>query len=139
MNSDKNLTLAILNYSEGRVSISGQHEETLVVRSGGHIERIDTIDLGLPIGLDDDIADFIDRTMVELHTGDGLVVYTDGIPEAFNLEKKQYGMERLCQVISQNWQYSAREIKQVVIEDLREFIGEQKVFDDITLLVLKRD
>ena len=138
MNSDKNLTLAILNYSEGRVSISGQHEETLVVRAGGHIERIDTMDLGLPIGLDDDIADFIDHTMVELHPGDGVVLYTDGIPEAFDLEKKQYGLERLCEVISQNWQHNAQEIKQAVIDDLRAFIGQQKVFDDITLVILKQ-
>lgn len=34
MNTDKNLTLAILNYAEGRVSISGQHEEAIVVRAG---------------------------------------------------------------------------------------------------------
>ena len=138
MNSDKNLTLAILNYSEGRVSISGQHEETLVVRAGGHIEHIDTMDLGLPIGLDDDIADFIDHTMVELHPGDGVVLYTDGIPEAFNLEKKQYGLDRLCKVISQNWQHTAQAIKQAVIDDLRAFIGKQKVFDDITLVILKQ-
>ena len=138
MNSEQNLTLAILNYSEGRVSISGQHEETLVVRAGGHIERIDTMDLGLPIGLDDDIADFIDHTTVELAPGDGVVVYTDGIPEAFNLEKQQYGLEQLCEVISQNWQYPAQEIKQAVIDDLRAFIGEQKVFDDITLVILKQ-
>ncbi len=139
MNSDKNLTLAILNYSEGTVSITGQHEETLVVRAGGHIERIDTMDLGLPIGLDDNIADFIDHIMVELHTGDGVVLYTDGIPEAFNREKKQYGMDKLCEVISQNWQHTAQEIKQAVIEDLRKFIGRQKVFDDITLVVLKQE
>ncbi len=138
MDSDKNLTLAILNYSEGRVSISGQHEETIVVRAGGHIECIDTMDLGLPIGIDDDIADFIDQTTVELNSGDGVVLYTDGIPEAFDINKKQYGMERLCQVISQNWQHSAEEIKQAVIDDVREFIGKQKVFDDITLLVFKQ-
>ncbi|NEP11282.1 MAG: PP2C family protein-serine/threonine phosphatase [Symploca sp. SIO2C1] len=139
MNSERNLTLAILNYSEGIVSISGQHEETLVVRSEGHqIERIDMMDLGLPIGIDDDIADFIDQTTVELHAGDGIVLYTDGIPEAFNLEKKQYGMERFCEVISQNWQGTAQDVKQAVIDDLRGFIGEQKVFDDITLVVLKQ-
>ncbi len=138
MNSEKNLTLAVLNYSEGRVSISGQHEETLVVRSGGQIERIDTMDLGLPIGIDDDIADFIDHTFVELNSGDGVVLYTDGIPEAFDINKKQYGMERLCEVISHNWQHNAQEIKQAVIDDVRAFIGEQKVFDDITLVVLKQ-
>ena len=138
MNSEKNLTLVVLNYSEGRVTISGQHEETLIVRAGGQIEHIDTMDLGLPIGMDDDIADFIDHTIVELNSGDGVVLYTDGIPEAFDLNQKQYGLERLCEVISHNWQHSAQAIKQAVIDDVRAFIGEQKVFDDITLVVLKQ-
>ena len=138
MGSEKNLTLAILNYIEGKVSISGQHEETLVVRADGTVERIDMMDLGLPIGLDDDIADFIDHTIIELQPGDGIVLYTDGIPEAYNLDKEQYGMDRLCNVISQNWQQSAQEIKQAIIDDLRNFIGKQKVFDDITLLVFKQ-
>ncbi len=138
MNSEKNLTLAILNYSEGRVSISGQHEETIVVRTGGQIELVDTMDLGLPIGIDDDIVDFIDHTTVELNPGDSVVLYTDGIPEAFDINKEQYGMERLCEVISKNWQLTAQEIKQAVIDDVRVFIGKQKVFDDITLVVLKQ-
>ncbi len=138
MNSDKNLTLAILNYFNGRISISGQHEETLVVRKGGEIERIDTMDLGMPIGLDDDITDLISHITVELEPGDGVVLYTDGIPEAKDINKKFYGLERLCEVVSRNWSNNAEQIKQAAINDLREFIGEQKVFDDITLLVLKR-
>lgn len=138
MNSEKNLTLAILNYCEGKLIISGQHEETLVVRVGGQIERIDMMDLGLPIGIDDDIADFIDHTIVELRSGDGVVLYTDGIPEAYNLEKEQYGLQRMCDVISQNWDKSAEAIKNAIIEDVRDFIGEQKVFDDITLLIFKQ-
>ena len=138
MNSDKNLTLAILNYAEGRISISGQHEETLVVRKNGQLERISTMDLGLPIGLDDEIFDFISQITVELEPGDGVVLYTDGIPEARDINKKFYGMERLCEVVSEHWHLSAREIKRAAIANLREFIGEQKVFDDITLVVLKR-
>jgi sigma-B regulation protein RsbU (phosphoserine phosphatase) len=138
MNSEKSLTLAILNYSEGRVSISGQHEETIIVRLGGEIERIDTMDLGFPIALDDDIAEFISHISIELQLGDGIVLYTDGIPEAKDINKKQYGVEQMCEVISQKWHLSAQEIKQAVIDDLRGHIGTQKVFDDITLLVVKR-
>ena len=138
MNSDKNLTLALLNYADGRISISGQHEETLVVRKDGQIERIDMMDLGFPIGLDDDISNFISQVLVDLEPGDGVVLYTDGITEARNIHKKFYGIERLCEVLSQNWHKSAEQIKQATIDDLREFIGEQKVFDDITLLVLKQ-
>jgi len=139
MNSDRNLTLAILNYTDGKVSISGQHEESIVVRDGGIIERIDTMDLGFPIALDDDIADFIDRALIELQPGDSIVLYTDGIPEAENMENEQYGLDRLCDVIRQNWDKSAEGIKDAIIDDVRQFIGKQKVFDDITLVVLKQD
>jgi|GEM_PF-1518334 len=138
MNSDKSLTLAILNYSEGWVSISGQHEETLIVRNGGQVERMDTMDLGLPIALHDDIAEFISHISIELQLGDGIVLYTDGIPEAKDINKKQYGIEQMCEVISQNWHLSAQDLKEAVIDDLRRHIGTQKVFDDITLLVMKR-
>ncbi|HLO51159.1 MAG TPA: SpoIIE family protein phosphatase [Kamptonema sp.] len=139
MNSEKNLTLVILTYTKGRISISGQHEETIVVRKGGHVERINTMNLGFPIGLDEEILEFINHTTIELKEGDGIVLYTDGIPEAYNIQKKQYGLEKLCEVISQNWDKSAEEVKQAIIDDVKEFIGLQKVFDDITLVVIKQE
>lgn len=138
MNSEKSLTLVILTYTKGRISISGQHEETIVVRKGGQFERINTMNLGFPIGLDEEISDFINHTSIELKPGDGIVLYTDGIPEAYNIKKEQYGIEKLCEVASQNWDGSAEEIKQAIVDDVKAFIGEQKVFDDITLVVLKQ-
>jgi len=66
MNSDKSLTLAILTYSQGRVSISGQHEETIIVRRGGEIERVDTVNLGFPIALHDDIAELNSSVIFQL-------------------------------------------------------------------------
>ncbi|MEI6445423.1 MAG: SpoIIE family protein phosphatase [Nostocales cyanobacterium ELA583] len=138
MNSEKNLTLVVLTYSEGKVSISGQHEETIIIRNGGQTERINTMNLGFPIGLEEEIIDFIDHTTIELNTGDGIVLYTDGIPEAYSMDKKQYGIEKLCEVISENWHRSAEEIKQAIIDDLKQHIGKQKVFDDITLVVIKQ-
>ncbi|MGL4498810.1 MAG: SpoIIE family protein phosphatase [Planktothrix sp.] len=138
MNSDKNLSLAILTYSEGILSISGQHEEILIIRQGGKVERIDTMDLGFPIGLDENISEFINNTLIELHHGDGIVLYTDGITEAQNMQKKFYGMEKLCQIISQNWHGEAELIKNAVVDDVNLFMGGQKQFDDITLLVIKK-
>lgn len=138
MNVDRNLTLAILNYYQGLLTVSGQHEEILIVRSDGNIERIDTIDLGIPIALDENITQFINSVTVELKTGDGVVLYTDGITETFNLNKQQYGLDRLCNVISKNWQHPIEEIKQTVINDIVTFRGKEKQFDDITLLILKQ-
>lgn len=139
MKIDKNLTLSILNYADGQLTVSGQHEEIIVVRQGGKIERIDTMDLGLPIGLDHNISEFISYTRVELNSGDGIVLYTDGITEARNGSNQRYGIEQLCEIISQNWHYNSHQIQEAVIKDLQQFIGEEKVWDDITLVVLKQN
>lgn len=138
MNSDKNLTLSLLDYQSGKLSMSGQHEELLVVRSNGQVERIDTLDLGFPIGLVEDIAEFVNQAEVQLSSGDGVVLYTDGITEAESSSGHYYGLERLCQIISQNWHRRAHDVRQAIVEDVHRHIGEQKIYDDITLLILKQ-
>jgi len=139
MNAEKSLTLSLLSYQDGQLVLTGQHEDMIVIRANGELEQINTMDLGFPIGLDEEMADFIAETKLSLKSGDGVVLYTDGITEAENIEGQYYGLERLCFVIKQNGQQSsAQEIQKAVIDDVRRFIGEQKVFDDITLLVIKQ-
>ncbi|GAB4367939.1 MAG: hypothetical protein Kow00121_06610 [Elainellaceae cyanobacterium] len=138
MNCDKSLTLALLDYQDGKIQLSGQHEEIIVVRSHGQIERIDTLNLGFPIGLEADITGLIAQAYIQLNAGDGIVLYTDGITEALNIDQECYGLERLCQVIQQHWHRSPQEIQQAVIDDVYHYIGNQAVHDDITLLVLKQ-
>jgi PAS domain S-box-containing protein len=138
MSSDKNLTLALIDYDHGKLTLSGQHEEMIVVRKNGTLERFDTIDLGFPIGLEEEIFDFLSQKQINLYTGDVVVLYTDGITEAENESRQLYGVDRLCEVICQNVDASAIAILQKVIADLRSHIGTQKIYDDITLLVLKQ-
>ena len=137
INSDKNMTLSILDYSQGTLKLSGQHEQMIVVRSDGLVELIDTIDLGFPIGLDSEIIDFIDETIVFLNPEDVVVLYTDGITEAENMDNDQYGLTRLCEIVRLHREQSADKIQQAVIKDVIDYIGEQKIYDDITLLVIK--
>ncbi len=139
MRSPHNLSLALLAYERGRLLLSGQHEEILVVRQDGHLERIDTIDLGFPIGLEENIREFIDLAHLQLAAGDTVVLYTDGITEAENERREFYGIDRLCQVLQRHHTKSASGIRQAIIEDVREFVGKQKVYDDITLVVLKQN
>jgi len=138
MASDKNLTLALIDYEHGKLTLSGQHEEMIVVRKNGFLERFDTIDLGFPIGLEEEISEFLSQKHIRLETGDVVVLYTDGITEAENEARKMYGVERLCEVICNNVDEPAIAIRRAVIADLRSHIGTQKIYDDITLLVLKQ-
>ncbi|NJK55480.1 MAG: SpoIIE family protein phosphatase [Pleurocapsa sp. SU_5_0] len=137
LNSDKNISLSLVDYYDGILSISGQHEEILLIRQG-KIERIDTVDLGFPLGLAESIADFVFETKIPLAKSDVAILYTDGITEAENSQGIHYGLEQLCAVVQQNWQQSAQDIRQAVIQDLRSHIGIEQVYDDITLVVLKR-
>ena len=67
-----------------------------------------------------------------------MVLYTDGITEAEDPSGEMYGLERLCEIVSQNWEQSAQEIKIAVIDDVKQHIDTQTVYDDITLLVIKQ-
>ena len=138
MNCGKNMSLSLLEYRDNILRLSGQHEEVILVRSSGEVERINTIDLGFPIALEADIADFLASTEIQLNSGDVVVLYTDGITEAFDMNQDQYGIEPLIEVVALNREQSAAEIKQAVIDDVRRYMGEQKVFDDITLVVIKK-
>jgi serine phosphatase RsbU (regulator of sigma subunit) len=138
MQSDRNLTLTLVDYKAGHLKVSGQHEDVLIVRADGAIERVKTDNLGFPLGLVDDIAEFVAQLELQLNPGDGIVLYTDGITEAANQADVLYGVERLCQVVSQHWQQPAIAIQEAVIADVRRHIGQQKIFDDITLLIMKQ-
>jgi serine phosphatase RsbU (regulator of sigma subunit) len=138
MKLDKNLTLSLLDYQNGVLQLTGQHEEVLLVRQNGQIERVDTFELGFMVGVVDDIAKLVSHQEISLQKGDGIVLYTDGITEARNSEDQLYGIERLCSIISCNWQKTAKDIQSAIVTDIKEYIGTQKVLDDITLLVLKQ-
>jgi serine phosphatase RsbU (regulator of sigma subunit) len=138
MKSDKTMTLTILDYAQGVIKLTGQHEKIIVIRGDGRLECINTIDLGFPIGLEPEISNFITQEEVRLNSGDMVVLYTDGITEAENTNQVLYGLERLCKVLVENYQSSATEIKQVVIDDVRQHIGTHQVSDDITLVVIKQ-
>ena len=69
MNSGKNMSLSLLEYRDNTLRLSGQHEEVILVRFSGEVERIDTIELGFPIALEADITDFLATTEIQLNSG----------------------------------------------------------------------
>ncbi|WP_305984939.1 SpoIIE family protein phosphatase [Roseibium sp. MMSF_3544] len=135
--SDKHLTLAFVDYENGKVTLSGQHEEVLIIRANGETERIDTIDLGFPVGLEADISPFVATLDLNFGPEDVLILHTDGITEAENEEGVMFGLDRLSESAQENREKSAKGIAEAVINDVKSHIGAHKVFDDITLVVLK--
>lgn len=145
MGLQRQITLVLLDYQHGTLRLCGQHESVIVLRADGSVELIDTLELGFPLGLVPDISDFVAQYEFDLNPGDGVVLYTDGITEAERIVNKDgkatrllYGLDRLVQLLEAHWQESPHKIRQIVIEDVQQHIGDQKVHDDITLVVMKR-
>lgn len=134
--SGKHLTLAFVDYSEQGLVLSGQHEEVLILRRDGAVERIDTADLGFPIGLEFDISAFVATRELAFDSGDALLLYTDGVTEAESPAGELFGIERLCDSAGRHRLGSADSIVKAIIGDLMAHIGSQKIHDDITLVVL---
>lgn len=136
--TDKHLSLAFLDYQDKQITLSGQHEEVLVVRKQGEVERVDTVDLGFPIGLESDIAPFIATRDIPFDSGDIIVLHTDGVTEAESPTGELFGLERLCEsALKYRDCDSAEDIKAGIIADLMAHIATQKIHDDITLVVMR--
>ncbi|ARM88977.1 HAMP linker domain-containing protein [Rhizobium sp. CIAT894] len=134
---DKHLTLAFLDYDGKEMILSGQHEEVVIVRANGKVERINTMDLGIPIGLEADISAFIKTRKIAFEKGDLILLHTDGVTEAENDAGELFGMERLCREAVRLKDLSAEKVVSEIVATLMLFIGSQKIYDDITLLAVR--
>jgi serine phosphatase RsbU (regulator of sigma subunit) len=134
----RNLTLALLLYDAGSVRLAGQHESVIVVRSTGEVEEIDTMDLGINVGLMPEVADMMSEKTFELAPGDLMVLYTDGVTEAEAPGGKQYGVQRLKDAVANNRTLTCEQIRDRVFQDIYKWIGSGKILDDITLVLVRR-
>ena len=92
-------------------------------------------DGGLPLGVDRNCE--FPSARVELASGDVLLFCTDGITEAMDAEKTQYGLDRLTRRVRAHAAGGASAILDAVRDDLRSHTGGTDLKDDLTLLVLR--
>ncbi len=100
-------------------------------------EFLENKGLGLGILRDDNFPNYLEEAYIDYQSGDIMVLYTDGITEAANFKKEEYGYEKIRILLEQNKEKSSAEISQIMIDDLYSFLGDTNVNDDYTLLILK--
>jgi sigma-B regulation protein RsbU (phosphoserine phosphatase) len=72
-----------------------------------------------------------------LDANDVLVLYTDGVTEAFNARHEMFGEERLVEAVRAHGTVSAQELVQAIEATVTTFAGEAPQSDDITILVMR--
>jgi serine phosphatase RsbU (regulator of sigma subunit) len=92
---------------------------------------------GLPIGIDEETT--WEHASTQMHPGDVLVLYTDGIPEAQDRTGRLFKEKNLVEVIKENLDQPAEVIQKSILDAVYQFTGDVPPDDDITLMILIRD
>jgi len=95
---------------------------------------------GIGIGLTDQCTfnANLEEKLIESKSEDIFILFTDGLIESRNSYESEFGEQKLKNIIMKYSHLSSKEIKDGILRELKRFIGENSIFDDATVIVLKR-
>ena len=118
--------------SHGMTYVNAGHMPPLLSRQDG-VLPVRT--KGMALGVTEDIE--LETREAQLTEGDVIVLYTDGVTDALNRRKEEFGQAWLAQVIAENRDLTAEGLVEKINAAVTSFVGGERQFDDVTLLVLK--
>ena len=126
--------MAIIEISTGRgIAVNAGHEHPVLRRRDGSYELV--VYRHSPAVATLEGLRFREHEF-QLHPGDSLFVYTDGVPEATNAHDEMFGNERMLDAINEVKDRTPEERLYHIKEAIDTFVGEAPQFDDITMLCL---
>jgi sigma-B regulation protein RsbU (phosphoserine phosphatase) len=114
--------------------VNAGHNPPLLVRGDPPMVRI-LEGKGIALGVVPDVN--IPLASISVEHGDLIVMYTDGVTEAFNEQDEYFGEERLVDSVCRNRSLPVQEIITGLLEEIRQFCGTAPQSDDITLVVIR--
>jgi sigma-B regulation protein RsbU (phosphoserine phosphatase) len=127
--------LAVLEISTGHgVACNAGHENPGVRRAGGNFELLKykhSIFIGVSRKAKYENREF------EMHPGDSVFVYTDGVPEAVNAATEMFGEKRLEDTLNEDADAAPEPLIQRMRAAVDRFADAAPQFDDITMLCMK--
>lgn len=123
----KAMRLSVVDAGHLPIVYAGRNKETELITATG----------GMALGIMDGVG--FDKNEIGISAGDVFVLYSDGVTEARNPKKEEFGEARLKGVVSRHKEETAQEIKDAIYEELLKFRQRAPQHDDITIMVLKID
>ena len=127
--------LGVLTISTGHlISASAGHEYPAFYRTGGKF-ALQKERHGPPLATMEGLRFRENET--DLHHGEALFIYTDGVTEATNAENKLFGEERMVNALNIDPEGTLQTILHNVRMEIDAFVKDAPQFDDITMLCLR--
>ncbi len=128
--------LGQIDLTENLVSfVNAGHLEPLLRETDGTLRELSAEHPSVPLGVMDDYE--YQAIQHHLQPGEQLILYTDGVTEAMNEEREQFGIERLKSLIL-NSRLSPAELGEQILKAVRTFAGQAEQYDDLTLVIIGR-
>ena len=124
--------IGIMDLTTGRMQCANAGHEYPILMRAGEDYQVFKDKHGLALAALEDMR--YREYELDFGPGDRLFVYTDGIPEAIDEDKTQYGVDRLTEKLNEMKLRSMEETLPAILDDLRRFAGKAEQFDDITML-----
>ncbi|MEO5930056.1 MAG: SpoIIE family protein phosphatase [Candidatus Kapaibacterium sp.] len=133
------ITASMLLFDTARKSVSfARAGHTPIIRRNS--SQVDTlIPAGVALGLcsRDLFAELLQEYTVEYEPGETFILYSDGVSEAVNEVREEFGDGRLHDIIAQASDPGAEALRDRLLENVEKFRGGAVQNDDITLVVIK--
>ena len=111
------------------------HNPPVLLRRDGKVELL--TEGGVILGVNRQ-ASFEERAFM-LQPGEIIVMYTDGVTEVFDQDGREFGRAGLIDVINANSGKRSAEIAEAIRVAVSAYASPSHVFDDLTLVVIKRN
>jgi sigma-B regulation protein RsbU (phosphoserine phosphatase) len=133
LSSFVSLFYAVLDLSQNRLiySSAGHEPPILLGKNGFH----QLIEADVLIGIDQE-RNYSENTM-EIHPGDVLLMFTDGLVETLNSQDEEFSRKNLVRVVEENKNFSSSEMVQKLLSSLKDFLKEAPLIDEFTLALAK--
>ncbi|MBR4208283.1 MAG: PP2C family protein-serine/threonine phosphatase [Lachnospiraceae bacterium] len=127
------LAIVDIHTGKGMASNAG-HEHPVLKRAGGQYELI-KYRHSLAVAAMEGVP--FEEHSFELHPGDRIFVYTDGVPEATNMSEELYGTDRMLEALNRVTSPEPEKLLSELTKDISNFVGEAEQFDDTTMLIFE--
>lgn len=133
-------TIALFDRDAGTATIARSGHTPIVRRRGSTIDRF--APTGLPLGIRSQelYATALEEITLEYLPGDRFLLYSDGVSEAMNERREEFGDERLASLLTEHdAPQSVQACTDAILRRVEEFRGDAEQNDDITVLVVGVD
>jgi hypothetical protein len=129
------LAYAVFDLKNMKMTLANGGHLPLVVTYPDKRTELITGDSGMPIGVMEGVP--FANIEVAIAPGQSFALYSDGISEARNRKKDEFGVEELQKVMLENYKKTSQEILDLSVDSVKQFAGKADQHDDMTMIVVQ--